>query len=167
MILTKRGATKKRMDRVGFNNTLSDVTERARRNLLLFSSLCIFLFMTEELPSQIPLLGINLEGAKNAAMTANSIACVQFYFLFRFMVLVSVEIKNWLHNYVVSLSDENWGENTYELKSDIQRQVIEQFRVAGLLSKLAFFCRLIETLFPVLYGFMGFVYAVRLAIEFT
>lgn len=167
LIFTKKGATQERLDRVGFNSTLNDVTERARRNLLLFSSLCIFLFLTGELPSQIPLLGIDLEGSKNAAITAKSIACVQFYFLVRFFILVSVEVKNWLYNHVVSLSDGELGENTYELKSDTKREIVQRFRVATAISKLAYFLRLIEALFPALYGILGLVYALRLAMNFS
>jgi len=74
---------------------LSEPSERARRNLMLFSSFCIFLAMLGELPTNVPILGIDLDTSHKQFLVALSFLVVQLYFLFRFVVLAWVDLLNW------------------------------------------------------------------------
>ncbi|WP_189578004.1 hypothetical protein [Marinobacter zhanjiangensis] len=78
------------------SHILTDNTERAKRNLLLFSALCFFLNHLGELPGRIPLLDIPLDVADRQQSVAQAFLFVQIYFLTRFSALCWVDSVNWL-----------------------------------------------------------------------
>jgi hypothetical protein len=146
-----------------FQYSLSDPAEKAKRNLMLFSSLCLFLALTRELPSRIPLLGIELDSSHNQGITVAAFFSVQLYLVLRFLVLVGVDLRNWLFNTAVSNSKELGYEDFTSVHSlSAHSEVYRQHRFAAAVSRLSYWSRFYELILPVVYGLMGFLSTISL-----
>lgn len=146
-----------------FQYSLNDEPQRAKRNLMLFSSLVVFLSITRELPGNIPLLGIQLDGSQNQNATVWSLIAVQLYFFSRFAILTSVDVRNWLYNQMFETSREIGTES--ELSThDFSKEdaFVEHNRLAFKFAKLSSYSRWIELGLPLIYGVGGLVAACSL-----
>ena len=133
---------------------LKEPSERARRNLMLFSSLCIFLALLGELPTNVPLLGIDLKSGNKPLLTALAFFFTQLYLLFRFVVLAWIDLLNWLLKQ--DAQQRKGGRyNPSDMKiSDILNAVREKLKNMHVttVSRLA---RFLEQIFPITYGVVG------------
>jgi hypothetical protein len=146
-----------------FQYSLSDPAERAKRNLMLFASLCVFLAFARELPTRIPLLGIELDSAHNQEITVIALFSVQLYLFFRFLVLVGVDLRNWLFNAAVTKSKDLGLEEFASVHSlSAQAEVYRIHRFASAISRLSSLSRFYELVLPVLYGLLGLSSAISL-----
>lgn len=130
---------------------------------MLFSSLCIFLALTRELPTNIPLLGVELESSRNQGITALAFLVVQVYLFFRFSILIGVDLRNWLYNTMVTSSQE-LGVEHYESMHNVSRQAetYKKHRFAAAVSRLAYYSRFYELILPFIYGVIGVLSALSL-----
>lgn len=74
--------------------SFSDDLKSLKKTLLIFSSVSLFISMTEELPTKISVLGLDL--SKNENFVGWFLAALTGYFLVSFFVSLSIEIYEYL-----------------------------------------------------------------------
>lgn len=129
---------------------LSESSERARRNLMLFSSFCIFLALLGELPTNVPVLGIDLDTSHKQALVAWSFLVVQIYFLFRFSVLAWVDLLNWAVTQDAKARGGYRNLSDYRMQ-DLLKTVRERLR-GNRSATVANLARFLEQILPIGYG---------------
>lgn len=80
-----------------YQSPFSDETIKLRRNAVLSSAVCLFIGLTEELPSKFSLLGISFESTEKQVIAGWFLLSVSAYIFLHFISYAFVEIAKWLH----------------------------------------------------------------------
>lgn len=86
-----------------YDSPFSDETKVLRRNSFLLSGICLFIGLTEELPSKFALLGVSFSSTQQNIIGWFLFA-VAAYFYLHFMSNASVEIAKWVHPFLKNIS---------------------------------------------------------------
>ncbi|MGF1756445.1 hypothetical protein L4D76_00505 [Photobacterium sagamiensis] len=85
-----------------FNNPFSDETMKLRRNCLLSTTVCLFVGLTETLPSKIALLGISFE-SNQQSIVGWFLFVLSLYTFLHFVSVAAVELAHWIKPFLVEL----------------------------------------------------------------
>lgn len=78
------------------HHILSEGSEKSKRNMMVFAAVCLFIALTGERPSEIPLLGMEFDTVDQQSAVAYSFLVVMGYLYVRFLVLTWVDTVNWM-----------------------------------------------------------------------
>ena len=138
---------------------LSDVTERSKRNLLVFSSISIFLGLTEQLPEKVPLLGISLEASTEQELISYGLILFQLYLLVRYVSFVLIDLRNNREERKKQGMDESHRFYSYKVIEQTILQKLGVFIDFAIYHFASGLNALVEIVVPVIYGLFGLYFA--------
>ena len=143
---------------------LSDKGERVRRNLIAFSFLVTLLAGLNELPDQIPLLGVGIDSQADLNLTIGALFLIQIYLVLSFVACAGVDFVFWLKK----VWQNEKSEPDWDVFGDRDLDLSEMLKRNKTLASLRFFFRLDQFMslaFPFIFGFIGAAACISLALN--
>lgn len=143
---------------------LSEKGERVRRNLIAFSFFVLLIAVLNDLPDQIPLLGVGIDSRADVNLTIGALFLVQIYLILSFVACVGVDFVFWLKK----VWRNEKGEPGWDIFGDRDLDLEEMIKRNKTLTSLSFFFRLDQVMslvFPFVFGAVGVAACISLALN--
>jgi hypothetical protein len=143
---------------------LSEKGERVRRNLIAFSLLLVLIAGLNDLPDQIPLLGVGIDSKADVNLTIGALFLIQAYLILSFVACAGMDFVFWLKK----VWQNEKGEPDWEIFGDRDLDLSEMMKRNKALTSLRFFFRLDQVMslvFPFVFGAVGIAACISLALN--
>ena len=89
-----------------YDSPLSEETKRIKRNLLIASCVCIFISMTNQLPTTFSLWGAQFD-TKQQEIVGWLLFSITLYFYLHFIAVAGIEISKWIQPFYEAVITRN------------------------------------------------------------
>ncbi len=168
-----------------YESPYSEETKKVKRNVLLISSFCLLVSVTEELPSSFALFGAKFDTAQQITL-GWFLFGVALYTYLHFLGLAGVEIAKWLQPFLETVEsrrlllrhpafDESYWYDTFgpvdeqnldqvaeEAAREARYKVVRRLRY---LYRLVYLRLILEVLVPLVVGGAGLFFLAKFVIE--